>query len=147
MNRQLSLKKVLLNDYGAFLAWITPIVSIAMYLVLEVTGEKQKGGFDVLLVFGGLSLAAVVLLLWRISIFTAVFNDGLDTPATISQVNFFRDRGRISYVYTFQGQKYRSGNAVMKTKLTRNYQVGDEVMVLVDRSKPKRAFVRDLYMS
>lgn len=118
-----------------------------MYLVLEVTGEKQKGGFDVLLVFGGLSLAAVVLLLWRISIFTAVFNDGLDTPATISQVNFFRDRGRISYVYTFQGQKYRSGNAVMKTKLTRNYQVGDEVMVLVDRSKPKRAFVRDLYMS
>lgn len=52
MNRQLSLKKVLLNDYGAFLAWITPIVSIAMYLVLEVTGEKQEGGFDVLLVFG-----------------------------------------------------------------------------------------------
>jgi hypothetical protein len=52
----------------------------------------------------------------------------------------------VEYVYTYQGQKYASGNAIHKVKQTQGLKIGEEVLVMIDRNNPKRAFIRDLYM-
>src|SRR5574340_191515 len=147
MNRQISLKKVLLNDYIAFNALLWPIGLLVGYFLYYIFNEGIDNATEVLIIFILIAILAVVVLVWRISIFNSVFNDGLETTATIKNASFFRGRGRINYNYTFLGQEYRGGNAVMRTKLSSGYQPGDQVILLVDRSKPKRAFLRDLYMA
>jgi 20S proteasome alpha/beta subunit len=52
----------------------------------------------------------------------------------------------VDYVYSHQGQKYASGNAIHKVKQTLALKVGEQVVLIVDRNNPKRAFIRDLYM-
>lgn len=147
MNRKISLKKVILNDYTAFTAFMLPIVLAGGYGIFRVTDEAADDSPDLLLIFGAISIASILLLVWRISVFNAIFNDGMEAPATISSVWIIRDRVRLSYVYIYQGQKYKYGCTVMKRNGTGGYWVGDEVVVLVDRGKPKRAFLRDLYMA
>jgi hypothetical protein len=87
----------------------------------------------------------IVVFLWRYWMVASLYSYGLDTPATVHEIGFYRDRGRISYVYSFQGQKYVSGSRIMKTKRTRSIQIGDQVNILVDPNDPKRALIRDLY--
>jgi hypothetical protein len=82
---------------------------------------------------------------WRYWAITSLLNHGQETPATVHEIGFYRDRGRVAYVYTFQGQKYLTGNRIMKTKQTRSLQVGDQVTVLVDPNNAKRVVMRDLF--
>jgi hypothetical protein len=87
----------------------------------------------------------IVVFLWRYWTVVSLYNYGLETPATVHEIGFHRDRGRISYVYSFRGQKYVGGNRIMKTKRTKSYQMGDQVSILVDPNNPRRTLVRDLY--
>jgi len=116
-----------------------------IYLLLVAL--KNIPPFDI--TFPAISLAVTVIslivLTWRIRQVFALLSDGLEMSATISNVSFFRDRGRVDYIYNYQGQKYASGNAIHKVKLTKNLKIGDEVIVVVDRNNPKRAYIRDLY--
>lgn len=147
MNRQLSLKKVILTDTIAFSALLLPVVLIGGYLIIIFTGNAADISLDLLMVFGMIGFLSIALLAWRISIFSAVFHDDTETTAKINNVLSYRGSGWISFDYTFLGQAYKSGSPVIMTKRVRRYRIGDEVVVLVDRSKPKRAFLRDLYMA
>jgi hypothetical protein len=91
-------------------------------------------------------VAAVPFFLWRYRSISSVFEDGMETQGTITAISFFRGRGRVNYVYSFQGQKYSSGNTINKTKYTKGLEVGKQVAILVDQSDPKRAFVKQIYL-
>ena len=146
MNRQPSLLKIITIDYIAFLGWLFPVVMWGMYVVLIVLGNVKINDFTLPVIFAVISVVALAILIWRIQVFNTVFSDGIESIATINNVSFFRDRGRVDYVYTYQGQKYVSGNAIHKVKQTLALKVGEQVVLMVDRNNPKRAFVRDLYM-
>jgi len=147
MNHQLSLKKVILTDTIAFSALLLPVVLIGGFLLLIFTGDIPDISLDLLMVFGMIGFLSIALLAWRISIFTAVYHDDTETAAKITNVLSYRGSGWIGFDYTFLGQAYKSGTPVLMTKRVRRYRIGDEVVVLVDRSKPKRAFLRDLYLA
>ena len=146
MNRQPSLLKIVTIDYIAFLGWLFPIVMWGIYVALIVLGNVKINDFTLPVIFAVISVVALAILIWRIQVFNTIFSDGIETTATINNVSFFRDRGRVDYVYTYQGQKYVSGNAIHKVKHTLALKVGGQVVLMVDRNNPKRAFIRDLYM-
>lgn len=146
MNRQPSLLKIITIDYIAFLGWLFPVVMWGIYIALIVLGNIKANDFTLPIIFAVISVVALAILMWRIQVFNTVFSDGIETTATINNVSFFRDRGRVDYVYTYQGQKYVSGNAIHKVKQTLALKVGEQVVLMVDRNNPKRAFIRDLYM-
>jgi len=77
---------------------------------------------------------------------SSVFGNGIETSGTIQKIYFFRGRGRVEYVYSFQGQKYMSGNAINRTKTTRALSDGQHITLLVDPNNPKRAFVKEIYL-
>lgn len=91
-------------------------------------------------------MLALLVLAWRILLFNAVFSDGIETNATISKAFFFRDKGTITFSYSYMGEKYSSSNVVMKSKRAKSYKPGMDVAVMIDRNRPKRAFIRDLYL-
>jgi hypothetical protein len=146
MNRQPSLLKIITIDYAALLGWLFPVVMWGMYVVLIVLGNVKTNDFTLPVIFAVITVVALAILIWRIQVFNTIFSDGIETTATINNVSFFRDRGRVDYVYTHQGQKYASGNAIHKVKQTLALKVGEQVVLIVDRNNPKRAFIRDLYM-
>jgi hypothetical protein len=146
MNKQPSLVKIITIDYAAFVALLFPIITWGIYIVLVVLQKVKTTDFSLLAIYAGITIVAVGVMGWRIQVFNSVFNDDIEVPAIISNVFFFRDRGRIDYVYTHQGQKYASGNAVHKVKQTRSLLVGEQVIVMVDRNNPKRAYIRNLYL-
>lgn len=146
MNKQPSLLKIATIDYAALLGWLFPVAMWGMYIVLIVLGNVKTNDFTLPTIFAVITVVALAVLIWRIQIFNSVFSDGIETTATINNVSFFRDRGRVEYVYTHQGQKYASGNAIHKVKQTLALKVGEQVVLVVDRNNPKRAFIRDLYM-
>lgn len=146
MNRQPSLLKIITIDYIAFLGWLFPVVMWGIYIALIVLGNIKANDFTLPIIFAVISVVALAILMWRIQVFNTVFSDGIETTATINNVSFFRDRGRVDYVYTYQGQKYVSGNAIHKVKQTLALKVGEQVVLMVDRNNPKRAFIRDLYV-
>lgn len=146
MNRQTSLVKIITVDYTAFVAFIFPPIMWVLYAILLFSNKAQLSDPVLPAIFGVISILAVAVLLWRIQSIRAVFTDGQEAEATLSNVFFFRDRGRLNYVYISQGQKYLSSNAVLKNRHTSALQVGSQVTVMVDRNHPNRAFIRDLYI-
>ena len=146
MTRQPSLLKIVTIDYVAFLGWLFPVVMWGMYVVFIVLGNVKTNDFTLPIILAVITVVALAILIWRIQVFNTIFSDGIETIATINNVSFFRDRGRVDYVYTHQGQKYASGNPIQKVKQTLALKVGEQVVLMVDRNNPKRAFIRDLYM-
>jgi hypothetical protein len=146
MVKRPSIIKIIIVDYVALLATLFPAVMWGMYLFLVVLKNIQPVDMTFLAIDSVVTLVSLIVLIWRIRQFFALFSDGLAASATISNVSFFRDRGRVDYIFNYQGQKYASGNAIHKVKQTENLKVGDEVIVIVDRNNPKRAYIRDLYV-
>lgn len=145
MNKQPSLIKIMTIDYLALLGWLFPVVMWGIYITLVILGKNKPNDITLLVIYAVITVAALGVLIWRIQVFKTVFSDGFETTAVIKNVFFFRDRGRVDYAYTYQGQNYTSGNAIHKVKQTRALMIGEQVTLVVDRNNPKRAFIRNLY--
>ena len=140
-----TLVRIIQNDYIAHMAFLFPIVFWGMYLFFTVFRPGESADFFLY----AAPIATVVaggVLLWRYRTITRVFSDGLEVPGIVSNVGFFRGRGRIECTYTYQGQKLVGGNALHETKRSREFGQGTEATLVVDRNNPKRAFIRDLYL-
>jgi len=117
-----------------------------LYIVLVILGDVDLKDMVLPAVFAIITIVSISVIGWRVQAINTVFSDGMEMTAAISNVSFFRDRGRVDYVYTYQGQKYVSGNAIHKVKQTLELRVGTQVVLMADRNNPRRAFIRDLYM-
>ncbi len=147
MEKHPLLKKIIMVDYMAFVAFIFPFVIWGMYIFLVFLEKVPTPTmFSLPAIFGLITLGAIIVLVWRIQIIRNVFSDGVEAMATLDKVFFYRDRGRLDYYYIFMGENYRSYNAVQKCKYTKDLQIGSQKVVMVDRNNPKRAFICDLYL-
>ncbi len=94
----------------------------------------------------GLTLICSLILLWRWRFIVSVFENGEQVDGTILQANFRRERGRVTYAYVFQGQKYERVEKILKNKRTSLLYAGQKVMVILSREKPERAFLQEIYL-
>ncbi len=143
-NQRPSLFRVIFADYVSLLSVLFPLIFWLFSVYYLYAGDEAARFFVIL--SAGLSLVGLPFFLWRYGSISGIFEDGLDAQATITGINFFRGRGRVDYAYSFQGQKYSSGNTVSKTKYTKDLRVGQQVTVCVDRNNPRRAFVKEIYL-
>jgi hypothetical protein len=146
MDKRPSIFKIIIIDYAAFTAALFPVVLWGIYLLLLVMKEIRITDITYPIIAAGFTLLSILVLIWRIRRISMIFEDGLEVTATIGNVFFFRDRGRVDYTFTYNGQKYITGNALHKVKQTSELKVGDTVSVLSVRNNPKRACIRDLYL-
>lgn len=132
--------RIIRGDYGAFLSSVFPIVGWALYLY---TQDSMFASIAIVITVVCIPIAAL-----RIYSVTRILKSGVETIAEVTMNRYAprRDRGYIKYSYTFQGQSYESGTAIMKTKATATLQPGDEIVVLVDADNPKRALPKVQYL-
>jgi len=139
---QPSLLRIIQIDYPAFLAFVFPIVFFGVFLFIFLT----EGRVEIVFVYvvAAITLFSLLFFLWRYNFFLSLYNEGIEAQATVNGIGFFRGRGKVTYVYTFRGQKYISGNTIMKTNRTTRINRGDEVTVYIDQNNPKRAIIKHL---
>lgn len=143
MERRASIARIIANDYTTFNAFMFQAVLVLIYAVLVFLRAESADFFGYTAAV--IILAALVIGLWRIRLIASVIVDGIATPAKINSVYFFRDRGRVEYVYTYAGRRYECSNALHRTRQTASLAVGDAITVMVDRDTPQRAFIFELY--
>jgi len=58
---------------------------------------------------------------------------------------FFRDRGRIDYVFENDNNRYKHGQAIMKNKFTQKLYKGQVIDLLIKRNGKNRTLIQCLY--
>lgn len=139
-----SLVWVIRTDYLSNLAFLFPLVMWGIVAFNYYLGEPVSQNYSLTVV--GFTVAGVLVLVWRYLTMLRIFNDGQSAAATIDSVGFFRGRGQISYIYTYQGEKYLGRNFVSRNSRTKNLAIGDRVTVFVDSNNPKRAYIQELFI-
>ena len=142
------------SDYRASLGVLLPVVSWLLYLF--VTHFGLANGYDPLRGAAGapfffyLGLVSLLvggaLLYWRFSLIWSLFARGVEVTGTIAKIIFYRDRGRVRYAYTYQGESYQVESIIFKNKRTRGWREGVELVLIVDPDDPQHALIRALYI-
>lgn len=143
-DKQPSILKIIWIDYWAFISAIFCIIAPGIYVYDTFIAANPTG--NLVWILAGVLLISLLGLMLRYVSIVSLYNSGLEAKATISEVGFFRDRGYIKYIYPYEKKKYASKMRVMKNKTTLQYQIGDEVDVIVDRENPKKAIIKNLFL-
>jgi hypothetical protein len=150
--RKPSLRRIIWTDYPAFYASLVPVVSWIVLLawlpdwrgdgpIISPTARPFFLILAALATIGGLSV-----LVWRIRLVFKLFGKGVQIRGKISSVDIRRDHGWVEFCYIFDHKEYTSRIEVHRNAQTKGLSVGDLVMLVVDRTNPQRAFIRDLYL-
>ncbi|MBN2393808.1 MAG: hypothetical protein JXR84_23955 [Anaerolineae bacterium] len=138
------LLRVIQNDYVALIAFLFPIVFWAFYAFDMFLGGDSWPAFIFIVL--AVTVTGFAVLIWRYWLILSVFTQGIEVSGTISRISFFRDRGRVDFIYTWYEEKYASGMAVVKTKRTSALREGQVIDLMVDSGRPRNAFIRDLFL-
>ncbi len=144
-DKQLSIERIFWTDYTTTFSTLVLIFTWIFFLIDRFI---QKTAWSPFLPYGAIALtvAGVVVISWRIRLIKSAFEDGWQIKGNVITVSFFRDRGRVSYLYDIQGQRYQSSNAIMKHRVSAGLQSGQSVLIVANKENPKIAFIRDLYV-
>jgi len=149
---QPSISQIIWTDYTAFYAALVPIVVWVVFLAWVPAWRKDgpiikteiAPYFAILCAL--LTTIALGIVAARIRMLHKIFQDGMQINGRILNVTMRRDRGRVEYTYIHNREEYQAKVSVHRNKQTLALRKGERVILLVDRSKPKRAFIRDLYV-
>lgn len=152
-----SIIRIIQSDYLALLGVLVPVVSLIMYVSVAyfgyfpgLRGRDPIQGTEGAPIFFYLFIIGLVfglpLAFWRIQTIQKIFSKGMEVVGQITNISFYRDRGRVEYSYSYEGHAYSSGNAIMKTRQTQQLRSGNQIALLVNPDEPQRALIRDLYI-
>ncbi len=150
--RKPSLRRIIWTDYPAFYASLVPVVSWIVLLAWlpdwrgdgPVISEPARPFFITLAVLA--TLGGLGVLAWRLWLVHRLFGTGVQVRGKISSVEIRRDHGWVEFCYIFDHKEYTSRTEVHRNAQTKSLKPGDLVVLMVDRTKPQLAFIRDLYL-
>lgn len=122
------------------------LLGCVIFFVFSVVGvgftEATTVGISVFLYVG---VGFFVLGLIRYLVLRSYFKNSMTVTGVIEDVWFMKDRGRVTYKYSIDGNTYVKGSAIMKTKETRDFYKGLSVTLIVKEHNPKKAIIQSLY--
>ena len=148
-----SIRTILWTDYNAFLAVIIPIAAwlITLAWIPDWRGEGPViPGFLLPYVFiFDLSFTAICLaaLAWRIRTLFSIYRSGSIIPGKIDSIDMKRDHAIVEFAYSLESDRYTARALVHRSQKLKALKAGERVVLLVDRLHPRRAILRDLYIS
>ena len=144
-DKKLSIERIFWTDYITSMSAIAILIFVGFFLfdrfIQPFTFTKSLPFITAVICAAG-----ITAIIWRIRLISSAFETGWEVEGDISGVSFFRDRGSVTYIYTVQGEKYKSSNAVMRHRLTQSLHRGQKVVIMANRDNPKVAFIRDIYI-
>lgn len=141
-NKPFSIRSAVNNDFTLTLAILVPFfIWVFFFLSSILVGRSQI----IFILAIAVTILSPGLLVWRLRSLRAYFKAGEEVVGKITHAYFFSDRGRLQFKYTFEGVSYSGSAAVHKNDRTTAFKEGQDILLIVDRARPKRAFMLDLY--
>ena len=138
-----SLITIIRTDYYAFLTFLFLVIIWGFFIMFQIFNFGYPD--SALVVLLGVSALAIAIGIWRIQTILALFSVGIKLSATVTEIWFFRGRGRIDYAFTYRSHDFLAGNDVVPTQSAKNLRVGDRLTVIVDPDNPTRSIVMDIF--
>jgi hypothetical protein len=158
---KISLIRILLNDYLAFLPLLFALVCWVLYLILyagqdlpdvRVPGRTipHQDAHFFLWIAVVLSFLGALVAVWRIRFIRRVFSQGIDVKGKIVKIKKIRARGletssRVIFRYHFGGKEFTKSNWFLSWDMEK--QPGDSITIVLLSDKPARALIRDAFVS
>jgi len=145
LEKRPAIRRIFATDYATFLATIFIVIATGAFLfdrLVEPLTISQVLPYIAAVV----DAIGIPVIVWRIRLISSAFEHGWEVEGDILDIGFFRDRGRVTYIYTVEGQRYQTSNAILRNRTTRSLQRGQKVKVMANRDNPKIAFIRSLYV-
>ncbi len=159
-NHQPSVARIVKNYDYTILLILFPIAFFGMFLVVDVFGfAVRRRGISVsradypisLFLAVGTAVLAVAVLWWRVAFVRAVFARGQSVAGRITKVLLNpTNSGYVHYSYQLDNHEYQNKVGIAgrfaDPETVKSFGVGNEIELVVDRSKPKRALIKNLYL-
>ena len=142
IEKNASIRKILTTDYVSAVSGLAIVVSWIAWFALTWGSSAFPNTWYFTM---ALSLAFLWLIVWRVRLIRSAFEDGRQVNGIVLDVSFYRDRGRVTYSYTLDGERYQVSNALMRSKQTLQLYEGQHVAVMVNRERPQTGFIQELY--
>lgn len=138
-----SLFRVIQIDYYAYMSVLLPggfwLIMVFMTTIQAANLDRATYVGIILTIFGLIALA------WRYMQAARLLSSGKEVTGTIQRTWFFRDRARITCVYTFKGQKYQASQPARLNRRMMALKIGDRVRLVLDEKNPRRFLIRQLF--
>lgn len=86
------------------------------------------------------------MLAWRVRLIRAVFTGGVEAAGTSQHVTATRgSKTPLDFTYTHAGREHFGGHTINDMRHSNKLQPGDNVTLLVDPTRPRVSFIRDLF--
>lgn len=157
---QPSITRIVKNYDYTILLILFPIAFFGMFLIVDVFGfAVRRRGVSVsrsdypisLFLAVGTAVLAAAVLWWRVAFVRAVFARGQAVAGRITKVLLNpTNSGYVHYSYQVNDHEYQNKVGIagrfVEPETIKSFQVGNEIELVVDRSKPKRALIKNLYL-
>ena len=140
-----SIERIFFTDYITTFSAISILISLGFFLFDRFIKSLALGD-ELPFIVGLVCIIGVAVIIWRIRLISSAFEFGWEVEGDILGISFFRDRGSVTYIYTVQGERYQTSNAIMKHRLTKALYRGQKVVIMANKDNPKIAFIRDIYI-
>jgi hypothetical protein len=141
------LKKILLADWPALFCSISiPGIWVIGLIFPFLRQGATFGRVEILSIALPLSLIAAGFLLWRVTRIQTLFSRGAAVRGNITRIRLVRDRGRVEFRYEFNGERLESWMPVHQTPEVLALRESQEIDLLVDATRPRRAIIRHLFI-
>jgi hypothetical protein len=141
------LKKILLADWPALFCSISiPGIWVIGLVFPFLRQGATFGRVEILTIALPLSLIAAGFLLWRVTRIQTLFSRGAAVRGNITRIRLVRDRGRVEFRYEFNGERLESWMPVHQTPEVLALRESQEIDLLVDATRPRRAIIRHLFI-
>ena len=153
----LSIKNQIRNDYPSGIFLMFPPILWVLWAFQHFFGFLPKRNFRgvtemdptssywFMIIAFILSIVFITLFIFRTRKFLKLCKLGIIVTATITHINFYKDRGRIDFKFSYQNSEYKTGNPIFKTKFTKLFSTNDSVEVLLLPDIPKKAYILGIF--
>lgn len=152
-----SLTAIISNDQMVVVVGIIlPLVMWGIFIAMNVFGftftskrseteiMADSSGGQIFLPLGFTIFGLIVTFL-RVNYINSIFKNGIQTVGEIMEINFIKDRGSIIYSYSWNGNKFKGYNSVMKNSRTEYFQNGQPISIILNSEKPQQSLPANLY--
>lgn len=150
--------KIIKSDYLAMLSLIAPVVTIVLFIDSKFFGflhqffsrgrSADPADPSFFLIMAIITICIFVpLFILRIKSIHNHFKTGIEITGKIVYLNLWKDRGRVEYEYEIDGEKYRSGNALHRSKFVNSLAEGQKVTIIISKNNHKKGLIKEMYIS
>ena len=153
MKKQPRFTRMLENDSIVLASFTVALLLPSLLIIMNRVIISLQISFPILeqlvatVIISLISLTALGILVWRVWLIYAIFQNGIELPGKLTAAHFLKKGwGDLHFDYSYQKTPYSGTFYAMRTLNALSLKEGKKVKLMLDPKHPGRILIRDLYL-